>query len=302
MVEEYFGGLVGQKSVKEILGRGIELGGLAQTLIFVGKQGVGRKSAAFMLADALHYTQSDVLRRAGGNSGGVHPDTFVFSEILAEKRVQANKKTGQIKNAIDEVIRFLELSPIKSKYKVAIIDDTDMLSVQAQNALLKTLEEPRSDTILILVTEDEGRLLPTIVSRSRIIRFAPLTNDEIKKAVPDASPEIIDLADGSIGFAKQMVEHTDIWSELNRMRDFWLDVKSADTEAKISWADRKKSRQDALKFLETGLTVIRHRWLKNPTIPDARTVWLIQRTIYQIKDNVNARTALEALLLTPVFD
>lgn len=287
MVEEYFGGLVGQKSVKEILNRGIKSGELAQTLIFVGKRGIGKKTATFMLADALRSGRADI---------------FVFSEILASMRTQADVKTGKIKEAIDEVVRFLELSPIQSKYKVAIIDDTDVLSIKAQNALLKTLEEPRSDTILVLITEDEGRLLPTIVSRAQVIRFSPLTNDEIKKAVVGVSEEILDLADGSMGFAKVMVEHEDIWSELNLMRDFWLDVSNADTESKVSWADKKKSREDAIKFLETGLTVIRHRWLENPTIPDARTIWLIQRTIYQIKDNVNARTAIEALLLTPVFD
>lgn len=300
MVEDFFGGLVGQKSVKEILSRGIKSGELAQALIFVGKNGVGRKSTAMMLASALHQggnAPSDSLRSQAG-----YADTFIFSEILAEKRAQSNVKTGKIKEAVDEVIRFLEMTPIQSKYKVAIIDDTDILSIQAQNALLKTLEEPREDTILVLVAEDEGRLLPTIVSRSQVVRFAPLTNDEIKKAVPGVSVEILDLADGSIGFAKNMVEHEDIWSELNRMRDFWLDVAGADTESKISWADKKKSREDAIKFLETGLTVIRNRWLEKPNIPDARTIWLIQRTIYQIKDNVNARTALEALLLTPVFD
>lgn len=288
---DFFANLVGQTQIKEILGRGIESGELAQTLIFVGKAGIGKKSTAFMLADALHEGR-----------GEVHPDTFVFSKILAEKRAQADKKTGEIKKAVDEIIRFLEMTPIQSKYKVAIIDDADTLSISAQNALLKTLEEPRADTIMILVTEDEGRLLPTIVSRSRVVRFSPLTNEDIKKVVPKVSSEILDLADGSIGFAKIMVEHEDIWLELNRMRDFWLDIKNADTESKISWADIKKSREDAIKFLEIGLTVIRNRWLKHPTLPDARTIWLIQRTINQIKDNINARVAIEALLLTPVFD
>jgi len=295
---DFFPGLVGQARAKEILNRGIESGKLAQTLIFVGRRGVGKKMAALLLANALH-SRGNASAIGNANQAG-KADTFVFSEILAEMREQ--KKENPFMEAARSIIKFLEMSPLSSEMKVAIIDNADMLTAGSQNSLLKTLEEPRLNAVLILVTEDEDRLLPTIVSRSRIINFAPLTNDEIKKVVPDVSPEILELADGSIGFAKQMAESIDARLELNQIRDFWLSIKDADIETKISWANDKRDRQDAIKFLEIGLVAIRNQWLANPTIIGARVIWLIQRTIYQIRENVNARAALEAMLLAPVFN
>src|SRR3989344_6214664 len=157
-VADIFDGLVGQTRAKEFLGAAFGNHKLPQTMIFVGPKGVGRKTAAQMLARALH--SSDWLR---------HPDTFIFSEVLEELRAQ--EQSSPIKKTADAAMKFLGLSPIASKTKVAIIDDADELSEDSQNALLKTLEEPLPDSILILISGDEQRLLPTIVSRAQIVRF-----------------------------------------------------------------------------------------------------------------------------------
>ena len=152
-VNVIFEGLVGQTRVKETLGKAVVDKNLPQTLVFAGLAGVGKSTCAKLLAKHLH-----------GESDGV-ADTFIFSDILAEMRSQ---KKG-IKDSVNEMIKFMSLSPIASKYKVAIIDDAQALSIEAQNALLKTLEEPREDTVLIVTVSDETILLPTILSRSRVM-------------------------------------------------------------------------------------------------------------------------------------
>lgn len=277
-----FDELIGQESAKRLLASALANNKLAQTMIFAGPKGVGRKTAALFLARALHQ-----------NDHSVHPDTFIISLMLKEMREQ-NKG---IKDTVDELIRFLQLSPIASKFKVAVIDDCEVLSLAAQNALLKTLEEPREDTILILIVEDERTLLPTILSRSQTVRFGPLKDAEIRKRVPSATPEILESAQGSLGFALEMTEDAAKWKALKKMRDFWSNVDGQDTESKFHWAEEMKSREDALDFLQVGAKVLRERLIKKPDVPKSTKLARLQRTIYQVRDNVNPRAALEALLL-----
>lgn len=290
-VKEIFSDLMGQESAKRLLSGALANDKLAQTMIFAGPKGVGRKTAALALARAIHKNEvapADSLRSQAG-----YADTFIFSEILAEMR--ENKKG--IKDAIDEVIRFLQLSPIASKFKVAIIDDCEVLSLAAQNALLKTLEEPRPDTILILIVEDEKTLLPTIVSRSRVVRFGPLKDEDIKKRVPNISEEILKSAQGSLGFVLKMTENPSKWEQLKRMQDFWAGLESQDTEARFKWTEEMKGREDALEFLRAGARVLRTQLIEQPDVQKSARLARLQEAIYQIKDNVNARAAMEVLLL-----
>ncbi len=279
---KFFGELVGQEGVRRLLEGALANDKLAQTMIFSGPKGVGRKTTALLLAKALH--QSDQKN---------HPDTFVFSEMLKEMREQ-NKG---IKDTADEVIRFLQLSPIASKFKVAIIDGCEELSVGAQNALLKTLEEPREDTVLVLIVEDEKTLLPTIVSRSQVVRFRPLKDSEIEKQAGGASPEVLKSAQGSLGFVLEMMGNSAKWEVLKKMQDFWSDVADKDTEDKFRWAEEMKSREDALGFLQIGAKVLREQLINQPDIHKSARLIRLQQAIYQIRDNVNPRAALEALLL-----
>jgi len=277
-----FAGLIGQINVKKLLEGALESGKLAQTMIFAGPKGVGRKTAALLLAKVLH-----------GDDQKTHPDTFIFSDILAEMR----EHDKGIKDAADEVIRFLQLSPIASKFKVAIIDECETLSLAAQNALLKTLEEPREDTTLILIAEDEKRLLPTIVSRSQVVRFGPLKDEDIERRVPNVSAEILQAAQGSLGFALEMTESPEKWETLEKMQDFWSSVETRDTEDKFKWAEEMKAREDALGFLRVGARVLRDRLVQDPNVQTSVQLTQLQEVIYQVQDNVNARAAIEVLLL-----
>ncbi|MFH0905149.1 MAG: AAA family ATPase [bacterium] len=277
-----FDGLVGQPKARELLGRAVANEVLAQTLIFVGPKGVGRKTTAILLARALH--QDEMTN---------HPDTFIFSQILSAMR---EHKKG-IKDAVDELRKFMELSPIRSQIKAAIIDEAEGLSIGAQNALLKTLEEPHADTILILITEDERRLLPTIVSRAQVIRFSPLTDEEIQQTVPGVAPDLLAAARGSLGFVKEMLAHPDRWEDFQQAREFWLDIERQSLEDKFKWAEKVKERTDAVEFLTNGIVVLREKLLQAPDAKIAGLLARMQEAIDQIKDNVNTRAALEALLL-----
>ena len=284
-VADIFDGLVGQTRAKEFLGAAFGNHKLPQTMIFVGPAGVGRKTAAMMLARALH--SSDWLR---------HPDTFIFSEVLEELRAQ--EQSSPIKKTADAAMKFLGLSPIASKTKVAIIDDADELSEDSQNALLKTLEEPLPDSILILISGDEQRLLPTIVSRAQIVRFGPLSDELIREAMSEATDAMLSAAQGSLGLVKAWLAEPERFAEVQAMREFWANAERMTTEEKIVWTERIKERTEVVRFLEEGLRVWRAQWLLKSDPAGDQRLEGIQTAIRQVKDNVNPRVAMEVLLLS----
>lgn len=282
MIHDLFEGLVGQVKAKEMLSEAVANESLPQTLIFAGPAGVGKVTCAKLLAKYLH-----------GEADGL-ADTFVFSEILAEVRERGEKSPFMA--AARRMINFLTRSPIASKRKVAIIDEAEELSDASQNALLKTLEEPRSDTMLIITVSDETLLLPTILSRARLIKFGPLTDAEIQ-AVADVDGEILKMAQGSLGFVKEMMSDAEGWQGFKEMMDFWEQIKTKDVVERFAWANKKQLREDALQFVRIGILVFRDTLMKKPEAQRALDILRMQGAVEQIRDNVNVRLSLEALLL-----
>jgi len=304
-VAEVFDDLIGQKTAKKWLTATLGSGDLPQALIFAGPKGTGRKTAARMLARYLHNQGRDILdsstslrmtgekmdSRLRGNDGGIHPDTFWYSQILEEV---SRGETREWIDAMRELIRKLTMSPMASKYKVAIIDDGEKLNEFAQNAILKTFEEPRGDTVIIFIVPNEEVLLPTIVSRAQVVRFGPLSAEEIKQIVPEASNEQIVASGGSAGQVKDWVEMPIWWVDHKAMIAFWQKVQTADIETKFTWAGKFKERDEAVEFIRTGMLVWR------AMLPDAKAAKGLERmglAVEQIRDNVNLRGAIDTLLL-----
>ncbi len=277
MLEE----LIGQGKAKEILSVGLLHDKLPQTLVFAGPKGVGRKTAARLVANYLH-----------GSDKANHPDTFWFSEIF--NPLKEAEEQSPFKKTMDQFMKFVGLSPAASKKKIAIIDEADDLTTEAQNALLKTLEEPHPDTVLILIVEQENVLLPTILSRAQVIRFSPLSDEEIKRAMPDVSDEILAVANGSLGFVKELAEGAE---EASEMIGFWQKVEEMSINDIFAITEKTKERIKAQQFLEVGLRYHMAQMLKSPDMDHARWVERIQEAILRIGNNVNPRLVLEALLL-----
>jgi len=290
-VKEIFDGLVGQAAAKKWLTVALESGNLPQALIFAGPKGVGRKTATKVLADYLHDQggPSSAVQQNRDNKN--HPDTFWYSQILDEV---SKKETREWIDAMREMIRRVSLSPMVSKFKVAIIDDAQKLNSEAQNALLKTLEEPRSDTVIILIVPNEEALLPTIVSRAQVVRFGPLSGDEIRQIVPEASDEQIAASGGSAGQVKDWVELPIWWVDYKARREFWRKVSAADIEAKFAWSDKLKERDEAVEFIKIGMMVWREML---PSAKAAQGLARMQMAVEQIRDNTNLKGAIDTLLL-----
>lgn len=173
--------------------------------LFTGPPGVGRRFTASVFAAALLCAAKDVASRPCGQcdpcdavARGVHPDVFRLQPV-----------DGKI--LIDQMRRMQQRASLKSvrgRHKVFIVEGIETATEQAQNALLKVLEEPAGDAVFILVADEGAPPLPTIVSRCLQVRFGPLTREDATRVLRetfhygDAAPLAAALGDGSIHWAR----------------------------------------------------------------------------------------------------
>ncbi len=148
-----FDEVVGQQHITTTLQNAIKTNQLAQAMLFCGPRGVGKTTCARILARMINDFDSD--------DGSSH--NFNIYELDAA----SNNSVEDIRNLIDQV----RYPPQYGKYKVYIIDEVHMLSNQAFNAFLKTLEEPPAYAIFILATTEKHKVIPTILSRCQIYDF-----------------------------------------------------------------------------------------------------------------------------------
>jgi DNA polymerase-3 subunit delta' len=222
-----FSDILGQEPAIDTLVRAYRADRLAHGLIFAGPVGVGKATTAKALA-ALFLCQKPTLKEKGDAVGvscgscdscraievNSHPDYHVITRQL----IRYHDKTGKSKG-IDmsiEVIRkeLVERAGLKASLghgKVFVIEEADSMTTQAQNAMLKTLEEPADRTLIILLTDQPGALLPTIRSRCQMIRFAPLEESMVCSELEKRDVKKHDAADaaavaeGSLGLALQWI-------------------------------------------------------------------------------------------------
>lgn len=181
---------------------------LYHAYIFTGPKGVGKETTA--LAFLFHiFCHENSLEPCGLCLGckkiikDVHPDIY---------RIVPEKKEITI-NQIREINNFLKYRPLEGEYKVILIKNAEKMNLEASNALLKSLEEPPSYAIFILITENFTQLLPTIVSRSQIVRFRPLPKGTILEVLINwfgferiVAETLADISHGSLGRALKIAE------------------------------------------------------------------------------------------------
>ncbi len=169
-----FSDVVGQEHITDTLRRAVQSDRVAHAYLFTGPRGVGKTSTARILAKAIN-TELD-------ENGDPMPDTEAAIAIdegrymdLIEIDAASNRGVGDIRDLRERVL----LRPTVGKFKVYIIDEVHMLTTEAFNALLKTLEEPPPQVVMILATTDIHRVPATIISRCQRFDFRRLTPDDV---------------------------------------------------------------------------------------------------------------------------
>ena len=185
-----FKDVVGQSAITQTLENAIKENHLAQALLFTGPRGVGKTSCARILAKMI-------------NSSGSVDENEDYAFNIFELDAASNNSVDDIRNLTDQV----RIPPQVGSYKVYIIDEVHMLSSNAFNAFLKTLEEPPKHCIFILATTEKHKIIPTILSRCQIFDFKRITVTDAKNYLKVvAKAQNIDAEDDALHIIAQKAD------------------------------------------------------------------------------------------------
>lgn len=226
-------GLLGQARAAAVLRSAIGSGRVHHAWIFSGPAGVGKFTAAVgfaaLLLDPATAPEPTGVREPPAGTpvqelirSGTHPDLHIVRKELAalhrEPEVRKRKQTNIPKDVLEQFL--LEPAALARSLpgdspagKVFIVDQAELIDATGQNVLLKTLEEPPAGTVIILVTSQEERLLPTIRSRAQRVTFGPLDEAAMEQWLaragletpPGMKPWVVEFAGGSPGVARTVL-------------------------------------------------------------------------------------------------
>ena len=249
-----FSEILGHQRQTETLRLALAKGRLHHAYLFAGPEGVGKRTLALALAKAIHCAErvddfcgqcANCARIEDGN----HPDVRTIEPLAGKKEISIQQ--------IREIEKQLNFRSFSGRKKIAVLDPATLMNLSAQNALLKTLEEPPQDSLLVLVATNTGGLLPTLRSRCLRLSFGSLQCAQLanylasKKGLKREEADFLAaMAMGSLGTAlkidgEEMQEKRRVWIEL------LSSLKAGDYRAAIVTAEGlAKDRDESLKFLE----------------------------------------------------
>ncbi len=221
-----FRDLVGQGHVTETLANAINNDRVAHAYIFSGARGVGKTTAARILAKALNCVKGPTAEPCGVCDSCVEIAAGTSLDVI-EIDAASNRGIDQIRE-LREMVRY---APAASRSKVVILDEAHMLTGEASNALLKTLEEPPDRVIFVMATTEPENLVDTIRSRSQHFHFRALTFAEITGRLEEiAAKENLKIEPGALAVIARMAEGSlrDALSLLEQARAYCGDTIPAD--------------------------------------------------------------------------
>ncbi len=311
--------IIGHKEQWEFLKKSAELGRISHAYLFCGQEKLGKKTIALEWISWLFGQPPTTFQKSGE---GRHPD-LIFLEPTEPPSVKDSKEkpTGKKEiriSQIRELIWKLSLKPYSAPFKAVIIDQAHLMNQDAQTSLLKTLEEPKGKTFLILITEMPESLFPTIRSRVENIKFYPVKKEEIKNYLKKQgisekdSEEICKLSQGRPGVAVDFVSNpqkVNLFQEKIRELD---SVSNSDVAVRFQYAKNLSQNLETMKevldiwlshFRTILFSMVGNRQTeignKKYSLDKLKNILkLIQTTKFLIlTTNTNARLALEILML-----
>lgn len=322
-----FSDIIGQDHIKEHLKSAIESKKVSHAYIIHGEKNAGKEFIAETFAMALecedesstepcmecHSCKQAITRN--------HPDIFT---LIHEK-----PGTIGVEDIRKSIVSDVSVRPYNGKWKIYLINDAEKMSVQAQNALLKTLEEPPDYVVIMLLTSNISALLPTIISRSTVLNMRPVDDKTVRKYlmerihVPDYQADIcVAFARGNIGKAKHLATSEDfdnIKNDAVRVLKYAHEMEMSEFVSALNQISAYKINiedyldilliwyRDVLMFKATGdldslvfkeeIRSIRERAGRSSYEAVERIIEAIEKTKVRLKANVNFELAMELLLL-----
>jgi len=320
-------GMIGHEWAIELLKGHLARGEPRHAYLFTGPRGIGRRTLALRFAQAINAEEPpapgefDPQNKTSQQFEHMqHPDLSLIQRQEGDRDIKIE--------AVRALQKMLALSPYIAKYRIALLLNFEEASNSAANALLKTLEEPANPVVLMLTAESAGVLLPTIASRCEVIRLRPPSIDLVAEGLQNQwnIPEnearnLAHISGGRPGYALYLHQNPEVLEQ----RTQWLDEQQ-----KLLWSNRVvrfsyaeglgKDKEDFQETLKVWLSYWRDVLMqalggKTPLMNLDRAeeintlakrlnlsairnmVNTLDRTLWQVRANVNTRLAAEVLLL-----
>ncbi len=260
---KFFREVIGQEHITEILQNALKNGRIAHAYLFAGVRGTGKTTTARILAKALNCERGISSEPCGQCRNCLDIDAGRFPDVI---EIDAASYRGI--NEIREIRDNVKLAPLRGRYKVYIIDEVHMLTQEAFNALLKTLEEPPEHVVFVLATTDPHKVPSTIISRCQRFDFRRISSDKLKRFLRKvAENEKIDITQEALELLVKAARGSvrDALSLLDQLRNL----------------DRQITASDLLKFTVVLQEEFLWRLLEGALEGDISSVFKVLREAYR---------------------
>lgn len=240
--------IIGHQKTLNFLEKSIEKKATSGAYLFCGVEHLGKFTVALDFAKKITGTEADI-----------NPDIIIIRPEIEEKKSVIKKKDIKVEQ-VRELQRGLAMTPHFGQMKVAIVDDAQRLTVAAQNALLKTLEEPDEKSVLILICHNQEKILATIRSRCSIRNFNAVGANEIIQVLPGGamSEAAIFWALGRPGLAIEFFDHPEKLQALEKARAELRNLFQNNLTDKFSLAEELSKDTERLEAeLQTWTILLR---------------------------------------------
>lgn len=322
-----FSDVLGHEQTIQHMKNAIRMNKVSHAYMINGEKGSGKRLLAGLFAQTLQC-------EAGGTEPCMQCRSCKQAESLNQPdiiRITHEKpNTISVEDIREQLNGDIQIRPYSSPYKVYIIDEADKLSVQAQNALLKTIEEPPSYAVIFLLTENAGTLLPTIRSRCVLLDLKPVSSQIIKRylmedlEIPEYRADICTaFAQGNVGKAKrlalsdnfgEMLDHVlhvvkyisemevgDLIEDLKKISKYKMEINDYLDLLTIWYRDVllfKATRDADSMIFSDELISIRKKASESSYEGLGQIIEALEKAKQRLKANVNFDLTMELLLLT----
>ncbi len=292
---QYQWDIIGHQRQVQYLQNSIENGKINHAYLFYGPEHLGKKKIAESFLFSLFCVSETKARPCGRCENcsqikkNIHPDINWLEPEEEKKNISIKQVRG--------LITKLQKKSLHQGYKVVLIKQASSLTLSASNALLKTLEEPASKTVLVLLAEDLSTIPETITSRCQIIRFLPVNQKDIydylqKETDRDQALKITRLAHGKPGLAIEFLKKKNALTKHQEKIDIVNTLLSGSQKEKFKIAEKihrsKKSSQELSLLLSLAIAYLRDQILSQHnlekyTINSVKTKQDLKKITKQIK-------------------